>query len=96
MDILGLFVLRKNLSLVDPKDDIKQAKNNMPREHPTAPFKGNVTKIKKKCRLFLIWIASQASNDGTCNTSLRGGTTKQSRNKSVILVTLPSKGGIKY
>ena len=40
-----------------------------------------------------IWIASQARNDGTCNTSLRGGTTKQSRNKSVILVTLPPKEG---
>jgi len=32
-------------------------------------------------------------NDDTCSTSLRGGTTKQSRNKSVILVTLPLKGG---
>ena len=31
-------------------------------------------------------------NDGTSSTSLRGGTTKQSRNKNVILVTLITPG----
>jgi len=39
-----------------------------------------------------IWIASQTRNDGTCSTSLRGGTTKQSRNKNIILVTLFKRG----
>ena len=90
-----------NTSLRDPKDGIKQAKNDKPGEHPPTPFKGGTfghsspferSYENQSIRLFRLR-NKRGQGDVSFCLSLRGGTTKQSGNKSVILVTLPMTGG---